>query len=142
MTREELIEKILKVEALFAGTNSAGEKQAAGNALDRLKTQLAAAPEPKTEFKISIEDPWKRQLFLALCRRNQIHPYRLPRQRRGTVMIRTTRAMLDQILWPQFLELSKLLHSYLDEATRDIIARGVHGDLSEADERQGIGSGD
>jgi hypothetical protein len=142
MTREELIEKILKVEALFAGTNSAGEKQAAGNALDRLKTQLAAAPEPKTEFKISIEDPWKRQLFLALCRRNQIHPYRLPRQRRGTVMIRTTRAMLDEILWPQFLELSKLLHSYLDEATRDIIARGVHGDLSEADERPGIGSGD
>jgi hypothetical protein len=31
MTREELIEKILKVEALFAGTTSDGEKQAAGN---------------------------------------------------------------------------------------------------------------
>lgn len=142
MTREELIEKILKVEALFAGTSSAGEKQAAGNALERLKAQLAAAPEPPTEFKISIEDPWKRQLFLALCRRNQIHPYRLPRQRRGTVMIRTTRPMLDQVLWPQFLELSKLLHNYLDEATRDIIARGVHGDLSEAEERANLAGGE
>jgi hypothetical protein len=51
-------------------------------------------------------------------------------------MVRTTRPMLDQILWPQFLELSKLLHTYLDEATQDIIARGVHGDLSEAEEQR------
>jgi hypothetical protein len=138
MTREELIEKILKVEALFAGTDSAGEKQAAGSALDRLKAQLAAVPEPLTEFKVVINDPWKRQLFVALCRRNGIHPYRLPRQRHGTVMLRTTRPMLDQILWPQFLELSKLLHSYLEEATRDIIARSVHGDLSEEPERPGL----
>lgn len=50
-------------------------------------------------------------------------------------MLRTTRSMLDRILWPQYLELSKLLHSYLDEATRDIITRGVHGDLSDAEER-------
>lgn len=138
MTREELIEKISKVEALFSGTDSHGEKQAAGSALERLKAQLAAAPEPSTEFKITIDDPWQRQLFVALCRRNRIHPYRLPRQRRGTVMVRTTRSMLDQILWPQFQELSKLLHTYLDEASQDIIARGVHGDLSDAEEQRVI----
>jgi hypothetical protein len=138
MTRDELIEKIIKVEALFSGTDSHGEKQAAGNALDRLKAQLAAAPEPPTEFKVKIDDPWKRQLFVALCRRNNLHPYRLPRQRRATVMVRTTRSMLDQILWPQFLELSKLLHTYLDEATQDIITRGVHGDLSEAEEQRNL----
>ncbi len=139
MTRDELIEKISKVEALFTGTDSAGEKQAAGSALDRLKAQLAAAPEPLTEFKIKIDDPWKRQLFVALCRRNNLHPYRLPRQRRTTIMVRTTRSMLDRILWPQFLELEKLLHSYLDEATRDIITRGVHGDLSDAEEQRNLG---
>lgn len=139
MTREELIEKILKVEALFSGTDSPGEKQAAGSALERLKAQLAAAPEPAVEFKIKIDDPWKRQLFVALCRRNQLHPYRLPRQRRTTIMVRTTRSMLDRILWPQFLELSNLLHAYLDEATQDIIARSVHGDLSEAEEQFNLG---
>jgi hypothetical protein len=139
MTREELIEKIQKVEALFAGTSSAGEKQAAGNALERLKAQLTAAPEPLTEFQIKIEDPWQRQLFVALCRRNHLHPYRLPRQRRSSIMVRTTRSMLDQILWPQYLELSKLLHTYLHEATQDIIARGVHGDLSEAEEQLNLG---
>jgi hypothetical protein len=138
MTRDEIIEKIAKVEALFSGTDSHGEKQAAGSALERLKAQLAAVPEPPAEFKIKIDDPWQRQLFVALCRRNNLQPYRLYRQRRSSIMIHTTRAMLNGFLWPQFQELSKLLHTYLDEATRDIIARGVHVDLSEAEERQNI----
>src|SRR6478735_832714 len=139
MTRDELLEKIRKVEALFSGTDSAGEKQAARGAMDRLHAQLAAAPEPLAEFKLKIEDPWKRQLFLALCRRNHIDPYRLPRPRRATIMIRTTRSMIDKILWPQFLQLAELLHTYLDEATNDIITRGVHGDLSDAKEQLNLG---
>jgi hypothetical protein len=49
-------------------------------------------------------------------------------------MLRTTASFVNQILWPEFLELEKLLHDYLSEATRDIISRGVHGDLSEAPE--------
>ena len=53
MTRDELIEKIRKVEALFGGTDSPGEKQAAHSALERLKSQLAAAPEP------AVRDRWR-----------------------------------------------------------------------------------
>lgn len=35
------------------------------------------------------------------------------------------------------------IHTYLDEATRDIITRGVHQDLSEAAENPGLpGGGD
>jgi hypothetical protein len=135
MTREELIEKIQKVEALFNGTDSQGEKQAARSALERLHAQLGPDPEKSIEYKFSLADPWKRQLFLALCRRNNLTPYRQYRQRYTTVMLRATRTMVDEILWPQFLELSKLLHDYLDEATRDIISRGVHRDLSEAPEQ-------
>ena len=141
MTRDELIEKIRKVEALFSGTDSPGEMQAARSALERLHSQLKSAPEPAVEYKFKIDDPWKRQLFLALCRRNNLYPYRLPRQRAATVMVRVPRPIVDQILWPQFLELSKLLHTYLDEATRDIITRGVHGDLSEAPEQPNLPGG-
>jgi len=135
MTREELIEKIQKVETLFHGTNSPGEKQAARSALDRLQAQLGPTPEPVIEYKFSLADPWKRQLFLALCRRENLAPYRKYRQRYTTVMLRTTRTIVDDVLWPQFLELSRLLHDYLDEATRDIITRSVHRDLSEATEQ-------
>jgi hypothetical protein len=53
-------------------------------------------------------------------------------------MLRATPSMIHQVLWPEFLELSNLLHSYLDEATRDIITRGVHGDLSDAPEQPNL----
>lgn len=139
MTRDELIEKIHKVEALYKSTQSLGEMQAARGALERLQAQLAAAPEPAVEFKFSLTDPWKRQLFLALVRRHDLQPYRRPRQRHTTVMVRLQRKLLDEILWPEFLQLSQLLHDYLNEATRDVISRAVHRDLSEAAEIPGLG---
>lgn len=49
-------------------------------------------------------------------------------------MVRDTPTHMNKVLWPEFTELAKLLNSYLDEATRDIISRAVHGDLSEAKE--------
>lgn len=135
MTREEIIAKIRKVEALYTGSEFAGEMNAAASALERLNAQLDAIPEAMVEFKISLPDPWKRQLFVALARRHKLAPYRKFRQRHTTVMLRTTPSHINKVLWPEFLELSKLLHSYLDEATRDIVTRGVHGDLSDAPEQ-------
>ena len=138
MTRDEIIDKIRKVEALYMGTDSSGEMQAAMGALDRLRAQLAKAPEEPVEYQFSLPDPWKRQLFVALARRHGLKPYRRARQRSGTIMLRVSRPMLDQILWPQFQQLSKILHDYLDEATRDIITRSVHTDLSEAAEQMNL----
>jgi hypothetical protein len=135
MTRNELLEKIAKVEALFLRTDSLGEMTAAHAALDRLNTQLDKLPGEPQEFQFRMPDPWKRQLFLALVRRHQLAPYRRPRQRQTTVMVRVEKTFLDTILWPQYLELSKLLHSYLSDITEDIITQGIHNDFSEATEQ-------
>ncbi|WP_353565357.1 hypothetical protein [Haloferula sargassicola] len=140
MTHDEIIAKLLKVEALFHGTDVAGEKQAAQSAMDRLNAQLGSVPEPPAEYQFSLPDPWKRKLFLALVRRHGLKPYRLPRQRYSTVMLNVSRSHLDRVLWPEYLELSKLLEKYLEEATTDIISRGVHGDLSEAAEQPNLPS--
>jgi hypothetical protein len=53
-------------------------------------------------------------------------------------MVKMQRKFLDESLWPEFLQLSKLLHEYLDEATRDVISRAVHRDLSDAAEIPGL----
>jgi hypothetical protein len=42
-------------------------------------------------------DQWSRHLFLALCRRYGLSPYRLHRQRRNTVMVRAPRGFVDHI---------------------------------------------
>ncbi len=78
MTRDELLQKIAKVEALYFGADSPGEANAAKHALDRLQTKLDEQPQEPEEFKFSLPDPWKRQLFLALVRRHELKPYRHP----------------------------------------------------------------
>jgi len=41
---------------------------------------------------------------------------------------------MNEILWPQFEQLSQLLSTYLKEATEDIIATAIHHDTSEVTE--------
>jgi len=139
MTREELIEKIRKVEAVYVSTNSPGEAHAAQTALQRLRDQLTRAPEPAEEFQMSIPDPWKRQLFLAMVRRHGLNPYRRYRQRHSTVLVKVAPKYMNEILWPEYLEVSRLLQGYLAEATQDIIKRAVHKDISEAEETPSLG---
>jgi hypothetical protein len=134
MNHDELIGKSARSRSCSKSTQSHGEMQAARGALERLQAQLAAAPQPAVEFKFSLTDPWKRQLSLALLRRHGLQPYR-----HTTVMVRLQRRFLDDILWPEYLQLSKVLHDYLNEATRDVITSAVHRDLSEAPEIPGIG---
>jgi hypothetical protein len=138
MTREQLLDRIRKVEALYQDSDFEGEKKAALGALGRLQAQLDSVPEEPVEFQFSLPDPWKRQLFCALARKHGYKPYRMTRQRHSTVLLRIERTKLDQILWPQYTEVSDLLHDYLDDITRDVIRRSIHGDLSEAEERAGL----
>src|ERR1700681_3000747 len=75
-----------------------------------------------------------RHLFLALCRRYGLSPYRLHRQRRNTVMVRAPRGFVDQVLWPEFGELDRALRAYLHEVTLRVIRDEVFADASEAQE--------
>ena len=79
-------------------------------------------------------DPWARKLFLALLRRYELRPYRYPRQRHTTVMVRVPRRFVDETLWPEHQALSESLRSYLNEVTERVISEAVHEDHSEAAE--------
>ena len=85
MTPEQsLREKLRKIEALFAGAATDGERVAAGAAAERIRARLgtAAGKEKAIEVKFSIPDMWSRQLFVALCRRYGLHPFRYRRMHR------------------------------------------------------------
>lgn len=136
MDERELRERLRKIEALFARAGSAGEREAAGAARDRLRERLGEARQqaPANEVRFTFPDTWARRLFLALCRRYELKPYRYPRQRRTTVMLRAPQDFVDSILWPEFQQLHAALRQYLDEATERIIRDEVHGNTDEAAE--------
>ena len=140
MTGEsDLREKLRKIEALFAGAATAGERDAAEAALQRVKARLAeiGRRDPPVEMQFSMPDQWSQRLFLALCRRYGLRPYRHKRQKRTTVMVRLPRGFAEQILWPEFTELARALHAYLAEVTLRLIREQVHADTSDADEVAG-----
>jgi len=103
-----------------------------------VKARLAeqALRDPPVELQFSMPDAWSRQLFVALCRRYGLKPYRYPRQRRTTVMLRMPRGFSDTVLWPEFLELDRALRAHLQGVTTRIIRDAIHADTSEAEEVQ------
>src|SRR5581483_2270352 len=97
-----LRDRLRKIEALFAGAATPGERSAAEAALERVRARLSdmRRRDPPIELKVTLPDEWSRRLFLALSRRYGLEPYRYPRQRYTTVMLRVPQSFADQVLWP------------------------------------------
>ena len=138
-TEQELRQKLRKIAALFEGATSAGERDAAAAALNRIRTALSAAErtEQVAEITFRLPDRWSRQLFLALCRRYGLTPFRYPRQRHSTVVLSAPKTFINTTLWPEYLEIAQALEEYLNRATERIIQEEVFGDAAEAEERPG-----
>lgn len=130
-TEAELKEKLRKIEALFAGAATAGERHAAQAARDRIHAKLRdkERQEQPVEMRFTLGDGWNLKLFLALCRRYGLKPYRKRGQRRTTVMLLVVPSFADDILWPEFTQLAEALLAYLEEATERIIREEVFRDI-------------
>lgn len=142
MSDTQIRDRLRKIEALFAGAATEGERVAAGAAAERIRAKLndAAQHEAECELKFSISDPWSRQLFIALCRRYGLRPFRYRRMHKQSIVVRGPQIFLETVLWPEFQELSSALTMYLSEITEKIIREEVHGDTSDAGEVAAIES--
>lgn len=134
---QKLIEKLRRIEALFAGTTFEGERVAAADAMQRIRERLRQIQESDSpiEYKFTMTDMWSRRVLLALLRRYDIRPYRYHGQRHTTVMARVPVSFVDQTLWPEFEQLNETLHDYLDEITNRVITECIHANSSEAEVR-------
>ena len=138
---EELRAKLARVEALFRGAGNPGERAAAAAAMDRLQSRLGASGggrEPEIELKFSLPDMWSVRLFIAICRKNGVRPYRYARQRQTTVMVRARERVFDRVVWLEFSMLHTELESYFEDVTDHLITRAMRsdGDDSALDRRQ------
>lgn len=135
MTSEDdaLRARLAKLEALFARAGSDGEREAAGAALARLQGRLGDEPRPSTaareiEFKFALPDIWSVRLFVALCRKHGLRPYRYPRQRRTTVQVRAEKLFVETVLWPEFSDLQTALEVYFQETVDHLIDNAMRSD--------------
>jgi len=121
--------RLAKIENLFRRAGTAGEREAAGAAMDRLKSRLRTErPDPETEMKMSLPDVWSVRLFVAVCRKHKVRPYRYPRQRRTTVMVRVPERFFDDVVWAEFSSLQTELEIYFEETADHLIRTAMRSD--------------
>ena len=134
---DRLIEKLQKIEALYARAGTPGEKIAAGSARDRILHRLKTLErtEQPIEYRFSLPDDWSRTLFIALLRRYDLKPYRYSGQRRTTVMARVTRSFVDEVLWPEYQQFNQVLRMHLESVTQRIVAQAIDDNQTDAEER-------
>lgn len=128
---ERLRERLAKVEALFRQAGRPGERAAAGAAMGRLRGRLDAlerADGPETELKFSMPDLWSVRLFVAVCRKHGLRPFRYARQRRTTVMVRARERFFDRVVWAEFNRLHAELESYFEDVTDHLVTRAMGSD--------------
>jgi len=138
MTEEaRLIEKLRRIEALFARPGTEGERIAAERARERIRARLREVEreDPAVEYRFSLADQWSRSLLIALLRRYGLTPYRHSGQRRTTVMARVSKKFVDETLWPEFQALQATLQDYFDAFTSRIVAEVLNADTRDAEER-------
>jgi hypothetical protein len=54
---------------------------------------------------------------------------------RQTIIVKAPRSFVEQVLWPEFRDLSAALSDYLAEITEKLIREEVHGETQDAEER-------
>jgi hypothetical protein len=130
-----LREKLKKIEALVQGAATDAERDAAAAAIARVRAKLEPLPEGEPEeLQFQIAEDWSRHLFVALCRRNGLEPYRHTREDRATVTVRGTRAFVEGVVWRQYANVEGELRAYLTESALKIIREEIHTDASDARE--------
>jgi hypothetical protein len=139
MDENRLRDTLDRIEALFLGAKTSGERTAAASALERFRARLKEIQksDPPVEYKFGMNNHWSRKLLVALLRRYGINPYRYWGQKHTTVMARVSVGFVKSTLWPEFLELDKILTAQVDDLTERLIADSVHADSSEATVKQG-----
>lgn len=136
---QQIREKLAKIKALFAGATTPGERQAAQAAIDRIRQRIDGVPppgpvaDPPVEFRFSLTNAWSLRLFLALCRSKGYRPYRYPRMRRTSICVKIGKQAVNTDLWPEYLEMNKVLTEYLGELADHIIADCINADRSDAE---------
>jgi len=89
------------------------------------------------EYTLRSPDRWHKDLIMALCRKYGLRPYRYYRQKYTTVMVRVNKDFLNNVLWKEYLEYSKMLEALVDDVAGGLIDKIhqreeediVHGEL-------------
>lgn len=115
-------DRFTTIEALIQRVPSEEERQAAQLIKDRILTKIALDEAHKpVAYRISFGSSWEKRLFIALCRKHGFKTYRYKKQKFTTVRLNISKIMMDEVLWPDYLQYSKMLKKLIKDITQGLI---------------------
>ena len=131
---DQLRERLRKVEALYFGATSAGEREAAGAAAERLKAARRSVPaRPSRRDEVQPAGRMVGAIVYRACRRYGFRPFRYARQRRTTIMVRAPRRFFDAVAWRQFSDVHTDLWVHFQQTTEKLIKDAICADTRDAE---------
>jgi len=121
-----ILEKLAKIEALIEKTSSEGEKQAALLAKNRILSSWdwdLKQPQELLEYKVTMNSPWKKRLFTALCNKNGLKTYRYYRQKYTTSNVKVSKIDMETKIWPEYLKFSEILEDLVEDIMKDLMKK-------------------
>lgn len=116
------LDKLAKIEALIQRASSEGERQAAQLAKERVLSKISLDQSNKPiEYRVSLASPWEKRLFVAICQKHGFQTYRYQRQKHTTARLRISKNMMDEVLWPDYLQYSKMLSELVEDIMQELI---------------------
>ena len=128
----DLLDKLHKIQSLIDRASSEGERQAAELAKKRLHDRLHEDTNARLiEYRVTSHSKWEKKLFTAVCKKNGFNPYRYARQKYTTTMVRVSKPIMDDVLWPQYTKYTDLLREMVDTIALDLIDKIYSDDKEE-----------
>jgi hypothetical protein len=122
-----LVEKLEKIEALIERTSSEGERQAALLAKERILQKQDQLP---LEYVITHHNLWKKKLFIALCHKYGLSPYRYKHQKHTTTRVLASPDLMNECLWPEYKKYAVMLEDLVEEILDNLMSK-IQGNTVE-----------
>ena len=113
----ELNARLSRMAKAFRTTGRHTEMYGADTDPEQSRIGSCTYTEPETELQFSFFDPLLIKLFLAVCRKHGIRPFRYSRQKQTTVMVRAREQEFQRTVWMEFSLLEAELVSCLEGIT-------------------------
>jgi hypothetical protein len=102
-----LVAKLDEVAERYVATG--GQSGAAAAEIYQGRLREWRAREGDEESCFTVPEGVVQRVFVGLCQRYGLTPYRRPRQKRSTLCVRAPQGFVDALFWPQFAALAKLV---------------------------------
>jgi hypothetical protein len=129
-TEQVLVDSFHSIELKHSGLTEGGAANEQPADRIRARVQEAATATDIQEMQCSTKYDWDALVLHALLKRYGIKPYRYRKQRRSTILVRVSRKVMHEVVWPIYCDVTAALAARFTTVTTSLLPAIAAGPFS------------